>query len=117
MANPEVAPMIHVYPEDVHGSPISEMWQVPNGRWLELPLDFLTPSILINNKRHYIHEVAQLQDLRWIIPKKWVVQAGKIYADAHLVRRNSQVSPRHPWNPDIYYIYQSLDHRLFSQLI
>ncbi|KAJ4464605.1 hypothetical protein C8R41DRAFT_872068 [Lentinula lateritia] len=90
MANPEVAPMIHVYPEDVHGSPISEMWQVPNGRWLELPLDFLTPSILINNKRHYIHEVAQLQDLRWIIPKKWVVQAGKIYADAHLVRRNSQ---------------------------
>ncbi|KAF8823272.1 hypothetical protein HHX47_DHR10000380 [Lentinula edodes] len=62
LANPEVAPLIHVYPEDVNGSPISEMWQVPKGRWMELPLDFLTPSILVDNKRHYIHEVAQLKD-------------------------------------------------------
>ncbi|KAL0565047.1 hypothetical protein V5O48_016983 [Marasmius crinis-equi] len=30
-ANPLVAPNINLYPEDVEGRPISEMWQVPGG--------------------------------------------------------------------------------------
>ncbi|KAJ3889502.1 hypothetical protein GG344DRAFT_51437 [Lentinula edodes] len=90
LANPEVAPLIHVYPEDVNGSPISEMWQVPKGRWMELPLDFLTPSILVDNKRHYIHEVAQLKDHQWVIPKMWITQAGEIFASCHVVNKNER---------------------------
>ncbi|KAJ3853854.1 hypothetical protein EV368DRAFT_73223 [Lentinula lateritia] len=90
LANPEVAPLIHVYPEDINGGPISEMWQVPKGRWMELPLDFLTPSILVDNKRHYIHEVAQLKDRQWVIPKMWITQAGEIFANCHVVNKNER---------------------------
>ncbi|KAJ6623812.1 hypothetical protein B0H10DRAFT_1785794, partial [Mycena sp. CBHHK59/15] len=59
-ANPEVAPHIQKYPEDVEGGPISEIWQLKQGRWHEIPLDELTPSILIGYKHYYIHEIAEL---------------------------------------------------------
>ncbi|KAJ3845646.1 hypothetical protein EV368DRAFT_53693, partial [Lentinula lateritia] len=87
LANPEVASLIHVYPEDINGGPISEMWQVPK----ELPLNFLTPSILVDNKWHYIHEVAQLKDCQWVIPKMWITQAGEIFANCHVVNKNEWV--------------------------
>ncbi|KAJ7692285.1 hypothetical protein B0H17DRAFT_903860, partial [Mycena rosella] len=71
-ANPQVAPYIQKYPEDVAGGPISEIWQVENGRWREIPLDEPTPSILIGVKRFYIHEIVELTDGRWIIPALWI---------------------------------------------
>ncbi|KAJ6523088.1 hypothetical protein B0H10DRAFT_1864849, partial [Mycena sp. CBHHK59/15] len=55
-SNPEVAPHIQKYPEDVNGGSISEIWQVELGRWHNIPLDELTPSILIGYKHYYIHE-------------------------------------------------------------
>ncbi|KAJ6628100.1 hypothetical protein B0H10DRAFT_1940658 [Mycena sp. CBHHK59/15] len=58
-ANPQVALYIQKYPEDVAGGPVSEIWQVENGRWHEIPLDELTPSILIGVKHFYIHEIAE----------------------------------------------------------
>ncbi|KAJ7442085.1 hypothetical protein B0H11DRAFT_1749386 [Mycena galericulata] len=67
-ANPEVSPHIQKYPEDVAGGPISEIWQVKDGKWHDIALDALTPSILINAHRYYIHEVAELMDGRWAIP-------------------------------------------------
>ncbi|KAJ7736973.1 hypothetical protein DFH07DRAFT_966662 [Mycena maculata] len=87
-ANPEVAPHIQKYPEDVAGGPISEYWQVKDGKWHNIPLDALTPSILVNLHRYYIHEVAQLADGRWVIPALWIVSKGKTYADCRLVERN-----------------------------
>ncbi|KAJ7439792.1 hypothetical protein FB451DRAFT_1191987, partial [Mycena latifolia] len=60
-SNPEVAPHIQKYPEDVDGGPISEIWQ-----------------------RYYIHEVAELSDARWVIPALWIICRGKVYADCHL---------------------------------
>ncbi|KAJ7683329.1 hypothetical protein B0H17DRAFT_1137819 [Mycena rosella] len=86
-ANPQVAPYIQKYPEDVASGPISEIWQVENGRWREIPLDELTPSILIGVKRFYIHEIIELTDGRWIIPALWINCRGKTYADSHLVTR------------------------------
>ncbi|KAL0563288.1 hypothetical protein V5O48_018784 [Marasmius crinis-equi] len=71
-ANPLVAPSINLYPEDVQGRPISEMWQVPGGRWTEVPQDLLPPSVLVENKRHYIHELAELTDGQWVLPQFWV---------------------------------------------
>ncbi|KAJ6625360.1 hypothetical protein B0H10DRAFT_2174244 [Mycena sp. CBHHK59/15] len=49
-------------PEDVDGGPISEIWQVKDGRWHDIPLDELAPSILIGYKRYYVHEIAELSD-------------------------------------------------------
>ncbi|KAJ6543322.1 hypothetical protein B0H10DRAFT_1854370 [Mycena sp. CBHHK59/15] len=46
-ANPQVSPHIQKYPEDVAGGPVSEIWQLEKGCWREIPLDELTPSILI----------------------------------------------------------------------
>lgn len=92
-ANPEVAPHIQKYPEDVDGGPISEIWQLKDGRWHDIPLDQLTPSILIGHKRYYVHEVAELSDGRWVIPALWITCRNKIYADCHLVERNVRVFP------------------------
>ena len=91
-ANPEVAPLIQKYPEDVKGSPISEMWQVPNGRWHEVPHDMLMPSILVGTKRFYIHEVAELNNGQWIVPQIWIEQDSETYADSYIVSRNANVS-------------------------
>ncbi|KAJ7673015.1 hypothetical protein DFH06DRAFT_1279686 [Mycena polygramma] len=87
-ANPEVAPHIQKYPEDVAGGPISEIWQVKDGRWHDIPLDALTPSILVGVQRYYIHEVAELSDGRWVIPALWIVSKGRTFADCRLVVRN-----------------------------
>ncbi|KAJ7811521.1 hypothetical protein B0H13DRAFT_1666758 [Mycena leptocephala] len=89
-ANPEVAPHIQKYPEDVDGGPVSEIWQVKEGKWHNIPLDELTPSILVGHARYYIHEVAELVDGRWIIPALWIVSKGKTYVDCRVLERNPQ---------------------------
>ncbi|KAJ7767826.1 hypothetical protein B0H16DRAFT_1787465 [Mycena metata] len=87
-ANPEVAPYIQRYPEDVAGGPISEIWQVKDGKWHDIHLDALTPSILIGHHRYYIHEVAELSDGRWVIPALWIVSKGVTFADCRLVKKD-----------------------------
>ncbi|KAJ7939128.1 hypothetical protein B0H13DRAFT_1850862 [Mycena leptocephala] len=88
-ANPEVAPHIQKYPEDVASGPISEIWQVKDGKWHDIPLDELTPSILVGHARYYVHELAELSDGRWIIPALWIVSKGKTYVDCRVVERNN----------------------------
>lgn len=90
-ANPEVAPSLQRHPEDVVGGSISEMWQVPNGRWHELPRDKLMPSILVGMKRFYIDEVAGRKDGTWVIPVIWIEQNGEIHADCRMVDINPEV--------------------------
>jgi hypothetical protein len=90
-ANPEVAPLIQKYPEDMNGKPISEMWQVPNGQCHEIPCDMLMPSLLVGTRRFYIHKVAELSDGRWIIPQIWIEQDGVTFADPLCITRNADV--------------------------
>ncbi|KAJ6610166.1 hypothetical protein B0H10DRAFT_2293750 [Mycena sp. CBHHK59/15] len=92
-SNPEVAPHIQKYPEDVDGGPISEIWQVKDGRWHDIPLDELAPSILIGYKRYYVHEIAELSDGQWIIPALWIMFRGKVYTDCHLTLGVRAVQP------------------------
>lgn len=67
---------------------ISEIWQVPNGRWLELPQDMLPPSLLVNNKRFYIHEVAELVNgTHWIIPLCWIKKNADLYVRCYRVEQ------------------------------
>lgn len=94
-ANPEVAPLIQKYPEDVNGRPISEIWQVPGGRWHEIPRNMLMPSVVVGTKHFYIHKVAELNDGQWIVPQIWIEQDTKTYADSYVITRNANVSDYH----------------------
>lgn len=87
-----MAPHIQPFPEDVDGGSISEMWQVPKGRWFEIPDDKRMPSILEGNKQFYIHEVAELFNGRWVIPCLWITHHGETKADCRLVIRDAGVS-------------------------
>ncbi|KAE9383713.1 hypothetical protein BT96DRAFT_772206, partial [Gymnopus androsaceus JB14] len=60
MANPEVRPKLHFYPED-SGEHLSEARQAE--RWLhEAPDDLLTPMARIRDQDYYIYEPAMLSD-------------------------------------------------------
>ncbi|KAL0569113.1 hypothetical protein V5O48_012856 [Marasmius crinis-equi] len=101
-ANPLVAPHINLYPEDVEERPILEMWQVPNGHWTEVPQDLLPPSVLGNNKRHYIHELAELECGNWLIPQYWITVSKILHAVCLWVSKRAvdhavQVSVTHNW--------------------
>ncbi|KAK7021130.1 hypothetical protein VNI00_017491 [Paramarasmius palmivorus] len=86
-ANPIIAENLHLYMEDTAGHPISEVWQIPGGRWSELPQDLLPPSIYINSKRYYIHELAERQDGKWFIPQLWITQRNTLYAECILANK------------------------------
>jgi hypothetical protein len=95
--NPQVAPFIQKYPQDMEGDAISEMHQVPNGRWFEVDPDLLPPSVLNENRRYYIHEVAQLKDGRWVVPQMWIENRHKkLCTDCYLVQRDQEVSQSYP---------------------
>ncbi|KAK7029116.1 hypothetical protein R3P38DRAFT_2524834 [Favolaschia claudopus] len=78
MANPKVRPHLHFYPED-SGPKLSEARQ--GDRWLrELPDDRITPMARILGKDFYIHEPAILTDGRAVIPVRWFMKDGQLYA-------------------------------------
>ncbi|KIY72157.1 hypothetical protein CYLTODRAFT_465626 [Cylindrobasidium torrendii FP15055 ss-10] len=91
IANPLVSPYFNYYPNDTKGEPITETWQVPGGRWREVPIDMLPPSVLVEGKRYYIHELVELQNGQWVIPQIWITEgrAQKLHADCYYVERLS----------------------------
>ncbi|PBK79410.1 hypothetical protein ARMGADRAFT_1049148 [Armillaria gallica] len=77
MANPQVRPHLHFYPED-SGKRLAEVRQ--GSRWLhELPDELLTPMLRINNIDYYIHETAMLRDRSLCVPFRWFMRGGKHY--------------------------------------
>src|SRR6266446_4172743 len=84
MANPEVRPNLHFYPED-SGAKLSEARQAE--RWLkEMPPDELTPMIRIGEDDYYIYEPAMLIDGSCCIPTRWIVREGDFYCKAWTLR-------------------------------
>ena len=80
MANPEVRPNLHFYPED-SGATLSEAWQAR--RWLkEMPPDELTPMIRIGEDDYYIYEPAMLMDGSCCIPIWWFIRDGIFFCKA-----------------------------------
>ncbi|KAL1694690.1 hypothetical protein GGG16DRAFT_46832 [Schizophyllum commune] len=86
-SNPQNAHLIQKFPEVVEDGPISEVWQFPDGRWRELPIDELMPSILVQDRRFYVHEVAELDDGRWFIPRMWVDVRRQNQVETHVEGR------------------------------
>ncbi|KAE9396390.1 hypothetical protein BT96DRAFT_824723, partial [Gymnopus androsaceus JB14] len=78
MANPEVRPKLHFYPED-SGEHLSEARQAE--RWLhEAPDDLLTPMARIRDQDYYIYEPAMLSDGICCIPVRWFTRGKGLYA-------------------------------------
>lgn len=78
MANPNVRPHLHFYPED-SGPKLSEARQ--GQRWLkELPDDRTTPMVRLSGNDYYIHEPAMLASGDCVVPTRWFTKEGKLYA-------------------------------------
>ncbi|THU93269.1 hypothetical protein K435DRAFT_829530 [Dendrothele bispora CBS 962.96] len=78
MANPQVRPHLHFYPEDT-GKRLSEARQAK--RWLEeIPDDLLTPMARIHDQDFFIYEPVMLQDSTCCIPTRWFERAGSLWA-------------------------------------
>jgi hypothetical protein len=83
-----------LYPEVT--STITESWQA--GKWVdEVALNELTPMWAdwqqSPDRHFYINEVARTRDGRYLVPRRWIVQNGKEYADAQVASINNQVHP------------------------
>lgn len=86
-----VRPHIHVYPEIPSGA-IREVWHAK--KWREdIDLDALSPMwvALDDRKHYYVNELAELKNGDLVIPFRWVVQDGDVYADAWAVSIDNEV--------------------------
>ncbi|KAL0565048.1 hypothetical protein V5O48_016984 [Marasmius crinis-equi] len=62
----------------------------------------LPPSILVKNKRHYIHELAELDSGEWVLPQFWVIVSKVVHAvcfrvSKHVVNNTVRVSVTQDW--------------------
>jgi hypothetical protein len=85
MANPNVRPHLHFFPEDC-GVRVNETRQAD--RWLhEWDEDQLTPMARIgsqgNFQDYYIYEPALLKDRTAVMPIRWFMRSGKLFASAY----------------------------------
>ncbi|KAF7311879.1 hypothetical protein MIND_00198800 [Mycena indigotica] len=65
-SNPLVAPHLHLYPEEMPRTGISERWQA--ARLFEYTAEELTPMYSNGRRRWWINELAQLQNGQFVIP-------------------------------------------------
>ncbi|KAH9482318.1 hypothetical protein JR316_0004416 [Psilocybe cubensis] len=84
MANPQVRPHLHFYPED-NGKVISEARHA--AAWLEdMPSEETTPMIRLKQADYYIFEPALLVDGRCCIPYRWFTRGGVFFGKAWLLQ-------------------------------
>ncbi|KAK1220499.1 hypothetical protein PQX77_016734 [Marasmius sp. AFHP31] len=82
--DPDIRRHLHVYPEIPEDGIISEVWHADKWR-KEMDLRHLSPMYDANGIHYYVFEVAQLQDKSYIVPIRWLMYKGHIYADAFKV--------------------------------
>jgi hypothetical protein len=90
--NPLTAALLQRYPERRSDGGVSQIW---HGEKLlkEVPLDQLCPHH-INGARHfYVNEYAQLDDGRFVIPRRWVMIDGVLHAEAWTVELDNDDEP------------------------
>ncbi|KZV81516.1 hypothetical protein EXIGLDRAFT_628358, partial [Exidia glandulosa HHB12029] len=75
MANPQVAEQLTVYPE-LKPPSITNAWDT--SRWLELPLDQLTPMVRVGAHDFFVNELALLVSGEFVIPYMWATYEGAL---------------------------------------
>lgn len=84
MANPQVRPHLHFYPEDA-GKSVSEYW---HGRHWHDDTDpaVVTPMAVINGVHFFVYEPCLLADRRAVMPYRWFIRGNSILARAWPLR-------------------------------
>ncbi|KAL1942832.1 hypothetical protein VTO73DRAFT_5072 [Trametes versicolor] len=81
--NPTVRPHIQLFPEIPDG-PVSQVWHT--GKWhVGLDRSALSPMFDAGDKHYYLDELSRLESGDLVIPSRWVMYRGVLYADAHRV--------------------------------
>ncbi|KAF8579127.1 hypothetical protein K439DRAFT_1648550 [Ramaria rubella] len=81
-SNPQVASLLHVYPEETDGL-VTEFWQA--ARLKQMPPDLLSPMFRKGLKDYYVNKLAEMRDGSLVIPHMWIIREGRMCADAYNV--------------------------------
>ncbi|KAF8879345.1 hypothetical protein CPB85DRAFT_1497712 [Mucidula mucida] len=86
-ASPEVRKHIRVYSEIPKDGVIHEIWHAQKWR-KDMDCDLLSPMYEGRRAHFYVNELAQMEDGRYVIPKRWVTFLQEVYADVLIVEIN-----------------------------
>ncbi|KAJ7049000.1 hypothetical protein C8F01DRAFT_1355847 [Mycena amicta] len=84
-SNPLVRRFIHVYPEIPQNGIISELWHADKWR-KDMDRSQLSPMWAAPDSQHYyVDELAQMTSGKFVIPLRWVLKGGNVFANAYAV--------------------------------
>ncbi|KAF7372530.1 hypothetical protein MVEN_00115200 [Mycena venus] len=78
--NPITRRLIQLYPEVPQDGVIREIWHAQKWR-KNMDLDILSPMYAAGTTHYYVNEVACCLDDTFVIPIRWVIFRGKVWAD------------------------------------
>ena len=84
MANPQVRPHLHFYPED-SGVVVNEYYQAAHWR-TEVAPSKLTPMAVIDGQQYYLYEPCLLRDRSACVPVRWFMRKDQLFATAWVLR-------------------------------
>ncbi|KAH9482828.1 hypothetical protein JR316_0004928 [Psilocybe cubensis] len=95
MSNPKVRPYLSFFPEDT-GKSIQEARQA--AKWLhEIIPERTTPMIRLHNADYYIFEPTMLKDGSCVIPYRWYVKSGHMYACSWVMEKETSENGTVGW--------------------
>ncbi|KAJ6608964.1 hypothetical protein B0H10DRAFT_2166458 [Mycena sp. CBHHK59/15] len=88
-ANPTTRKLIHLYPEIPEDGSIREIWHAQKWR-KNMNLDILSPMYDAGATHYYVKEVSLLKTGNFVVPIRWVLFCGRVYADAFSIIFNDE---------------------------
>ncbi|KAJ6607440.1 hypothetical protein B0H10DRAFT_2166796 [Mycena sp. CBHHK59/15] len=88
-ANPTTRKLIHLYPEIPEDGIIREIWHAQQWR-KNMNLDILSPMYDAGATHYYVNEVSLLKTGNFVVPIRWVLFRGRVYANAFSIIFNDE---------------------------